>query len=275
MEWDFVNGRPISLPSGPQGGSKKDTVLSFYGCVMNRGNALQVDEAIKRIRPRHIHEEHSHCIVCGAFSTKFFSHVWGSNYWRCGTCHATFLDPAQRLSHREEYARYCRHRNNQEDMNYRRFLSKLAEPLLNRLPPNAMGLDYGCGPGPALACMLCEAGHRMSLFDPYFFPNPDPFNNLFDFITCTETIEHFHRPSEEFARFDRMLRPGGWLAVMTCFQTDDDRFASWHYRRDPTHVVFYRAATLRYIARRFGWICEIPVKDVALMQKPYPRKSMI
>jgi SAM-dependent methyltransferase len=205
--------------------------------------------------------------VCGTFSARFFAIVVGSNYMRCDDCEATFLNPAQRLSPEEEYARYCRHRNDPADQNYRRFLSKIADPLLKRLPPCADGLDFGCGPGPALACMLRESGHRMSLFDLYFFPNPEKLDHSYDFITCTETVEHFHRPAEEFARFDRMLRPGGWLAVMTNFQNDDDCFASWHYRRDPTHVVFYREATLRNIAGRFGWTCEIPVKDVALMQK--------
>ncbi|MEC7376339.1 MAG: methyltransferase domain-containing protein, partial [Pseudomonadota bacterium] len=65
-----------------------------------------------------------------------------------------------------------------------------------------------------------------------------------------------------------MLKPDGWLAVMTCFQTDDDRFDTWHYRRDPTHVVFYRAATFEWLAAAYGWALEIPVKDVALFRKP-------
>lgn len=198
----------------------------------------------------------------------------GYSYWRCGVCQATFLDPAQRLSSEEEHARYRHHQNDPADKKYRRFLSKLADPLLQRLSPQAKGLDYGCGPGPALACMLREAGHRVRLFDPLFFPDPEPLTDLYDFITCTETIEHFHQPAEEFARFDRMLRPGGWLALMTSFLTDDDHFASWHYRRDPTHVVFYRDATLRHIAHRFGWSCEIPLKDVAFMQKPHNPTAM-
>lgn len=122
--------------------------------------------------------------------------------------------------------------------------------------------------------MLREAGHHVRLFDPLFFPDPEPLEDLYDFIVCAEVIEHFHRPAEEFARLDRMLLPGGWLALMTCFQTDDDRFEAWHYRRDPTHVVFFREATLRYIARRFRWSCVIPIKDVALMQKPYDTKVM-
>jgi hypothetical protein len=55
---------------------------------------------------------------------------------------------------------------------------------------------------------------------------------------------------------------------MTCFQTEDERFASWHYRKDPTHVVFYKETTFRTIAAQRGWTCEIPAKDVALMHKP-------
>lgn len=45
-------------------------------------------------------------------------------------------------------------------------------------------------------------------------------------------------------------------------------FGSWHYRRDPTHVVFYQRTTLRYLAQQYGWRCEFPGQDVALMRKP-------
>ncbi len=54
---------------------------------------------------------------------------------------------------------------------------------------------------------------------------------------------------------------------MTCFQTDGARFADWHYRRDVTHVVFYRRETFEHLAVRLGWRCEIPVKNVVLMRK--------
>jgi SAM-dependent methyltransferase len=211
------------------------------------------------------------CSVCGASSTRHLENVSGCDYRRCDHCLATLMDPAQWLSSEAEYARYLEHENSSSDTGYRTFLAKLADPLLKKLDSGRKGLDYGCGPGPVLARMLSESGHRVSLYDPYFFPNRALLDNQYDFITCSETIEHFHRPATEFAGFDRMLRPGGWLAIMTCFQTDDALFASWHYRRDPTHVVFYREATLRHIAKSFGWSCEIPVKDVALIQKPLNR----
>jgi SAM-dependent methyltransferase len=207
------------------------------------------------------------CPVCRAPEPVAFAEVDGWRYWACETCQARFLDPAQRPSPEEELARYRQHENEIDDPRYRAFLSKLADPLLQRLAPGLSGLDYGCGPGPALAAMLAEAGHTMTLYDPFFCPDAAALERDYDFVTCSETAEHFHHPADEFERLDALLRPGGWLGLMTCFQTDDSRFADWHYRKDPTHVVFYREATMRNIAARHGWTCEIPAKDIALMRK--------
>lgn len=218
--------------------------------------------------PRTDPEAPESCPVCRSVDPRPFLAVDGRDYWCCATCEARFLDPRQHPSRDEELARYLRHENHPDDPAYRRFLSKLADPLLARLAPGSRGLDYGCGPGPALAAMLFEAGHAMALYDPFFQPDRAVLGRRYDFVTCTETAEHFHRPAEEFDRLAGLVRPGGWLALMTCFQTDDARFADWHYRKDPTHVVFYREATLRHLARSRGWACEIPLKDVALMRRP-------
>lgn len=208
------------------------------------------------------------CPVCRAPGPRVFGRFDGRGYWRCDPCQATGLDAVHFPDAAAELAQYRHHDNQIHDPGYRRFLSKLADPLLALLPPGARGLDYGCGPGPALAMMLTEAGHRMALYDPFFHPDPAPLAQRYDFITCTEAAEHFHRPAEEFDRLGALLNPGGWLAVMTSFQTEDARFEGWQYRKDPTHVVFYRAATFARIAGARGWSCVCPVKDVALMRRP-------
>lgn len=208
------------------------------------------------------------CPVCRTAAPKPFVQVADLRYWRCDTCEARFLDPSQYPPAAAEHAHYLTHCNDPHDPGYRAFLSKLAGPLLERIAPRSSGLDYGCGPGPALAAMLREAGHRIALYDPDFRPDPSTLNDRYDFVTCTEVAEHFHRPAEEFDRLDRLLRPGGLLAVMTSFQIDDARFAGWHYRRDPTHVVFYREATFRVLSAQRGWHCEIPAQNVALMWAP-------
>jgi SAM-dependent methyltransferase len=207
------------------------------------------------------------CPVCLSRRSRHFQCIDGKDYWRCRHCEATFIDAAHLPDPATELNRYRQHRNSPDDPAYRRFLDRLAAPLLERIAPGSEGLDYGCGPGPALAGMLTAAGHRMQLFDPFFYPDISVLNRTYDFITCTEAAEHFHRPAAEFATLNRLLRPGGRLGIMTSFQTDDTRFADWHYRGDPTHVVFYREETLRYLANRFDWECEIPARNVALMRK--------
>lgn len=207
------------------------------------------------------------CLVCRGISVHHFLSVDPRVYWRCNACKATFLDPHQRLSAADEHAHYLHHQNTPDDPSYRRFLAKLSVPLIERLDAGMKGLDFGCGPGPALAAVLSEAGHNMALYDPFFYPDRIAMEQTYDFIACTETVEHFFDPAGEFDRFDTMLRPGGWLAVMTCFQTEDDRFAEWHYRKDPTHVVFYRTETFSVLAEQRGWTFECPAKDVALMRK--------
>jgi len=208
------------------------------------------------------------CPICRAPALAPFMSIDGRDYWQCRVCEVRILDPRHRPAREDEHAHYLHHENDPDDPGYRRFLSKLADPLLQRLGAGLSGLDYGCGPGPALAAMLREAGHDMALYDPFFHPDRSVLAPTYDFITCTEAAEHFHDPAEEFDRLDAMLRPGGWLGLMTCFQTDDAHFADWHYRKDPTHVVFYRQATFQTIADRHGWTCDIPAKDVVLMHKP-------
>lgn len=93
----------------------------------------------------------------------------------------------------------------------------------------------------------------MAGFDPFFANLPDLLDRTYDYITCCEVIEHFHRPAIEFERLRGMLRPGGRLYCMTILHHDDIDFRNWHYRRDDTHVFVYRRETIEWITRRFDF----------------------
>jgi SAM-dependent methyltransferase len=207
------------------------------------------------------------CPTCLASAGRLFASVGQRDYLRCEACHATFLRPDQLPSLEREREEYRLHRNRADDPAYRAFARPLAELLLARLESGCDGLDYGCGPDPALAASLRQAGHRVTLYDPLFHPDPEALRRQYDFIACSEVVEHFHRPAREFARLDALLKPGGWLAIQTTFQTRDAAFARWNYRRDPTHVVFYRQRTFERIALRHDWEPSFPSKKAALMKK--------
>ncbi|MGB1203302.1 MAG: class I SAM-dependent methyltransferase [Alloalcanivorax venustensis] len=180
----------------------------------------------------------SDCRLCGQPNAELFASVEGRRYLRCPRCHLTFLGVTQLPDRADEKAQYDLHRNEPDDPGYRRFLDQLGAPLCERLGAGDRGLDFGCGPGPALARMLEERGHPMQIYDPIYAPDPAVLDQQYDFVTCTEVLEHLHWPEREWRRFAALVKPGGWLGVMTRFLTDDGHFPRWHYRRDPTHVCF-------------------------------------
>lgn len=209
------------------------------------------------------------CLLCDASTAALFKQIGEQTYHRCDSCLLTFLNPDQMPSIEVERATYDMHENDPEDIHYRAFLRRATDPLIAKLKPGGYGLDYGCGPGPALAAMMSERGFAMEVYDPIYANDEDVLEENYDFITCTEVAEHFHSPKKELAQLDRMLVPGGWLAIMTSWLHDDIDFSTWHYRRDPTHVCFYQPKTFEYWARNAGWSALFPANNIVLLQKPF------
>jgi len=205
------------------------------------------------------------CPLCGG-ARLVAVEIRGKRYFDCGTCRLVHLDPAQRLDAAAERAHYTTHRNDPSDAGYRSFLSRVATPLFELLEPGAAGLDYGSGPGPTLSVLLAEKGFSVALYDPFFAPDPAPLDRTYDFVTCTETAEHFFAPSLEFARLRRLLRPGGWLALMTEVLRDDTPLDGWWYLRDPTHVSFYRPETFEWLGGALGFSHRFVHRNVVLLQ---------
>jgi len=207
------------------------------------------------------------CALCANPHARWFTEVRQRHYHRCARCDLTFLDPRQRPSREEERAEYALHRNDPADPRYRRHLGRLLEPLTAPLPPGAEGLDFGCGPGPAVAAMLRERGLAVANYDPFFHPDPGVLERTYDVVVCTEVAEHFHHPGREFARLARLLRPGGRLGVMTRLLTPEIELAAWYYLRERSHVAFYSPATMAWLAGRFGWTLWQQLPDLTIFSR--------
>jgi 2-polyprenyl-3-methyl-5-hydroxy-6-metoxy-1,4-benzoquinol methylase len=208
------------------------------------------------------------CPLCLAPQIEFFYQDNRRCYYQCQQCLLVFADRSTLLSQRAELAQYQLHQNDLQDAGYRRFLQRLATPLLQSLPqPGLLGLDFGCGPGPLLATMLMEAGHNMALWDPYFANDEQVLQCQYDFISCSEAIEHFVQPSREWALWLTLLKPGAILAIMTKRYTTVEAFATWHYKLDPTHVSFFCEQTFHYLAQRDGFSIDFTANDVVLLQR--------
>ncbi|MCH8500653.1 MAG: class I SAM-dependent methyltransferase [Aliidiomarina sp.] len=200
------------------------------------------------------------CPLCASQSTQLWHRdqrrpVVGREYWQCANCQLVFVPKAFHLDPSAEKAIYDLHQNDPDDAGYRRFLSRAQAPILryfaNRNLTALRGLDFGCGPGPALTSMLGEHGIACVNYDPFYFSYPELLEQRYDFIVSTEVFEHLSQPYQVLEQIVPCLKPDGLLVIMTQRPRDLSAFSRWGYTLDPTHISFFREASFHWIARHF------------------------
>jgi hypothetical protein len=207
------------------------------------------------------------CPLCHHQHTHLFYQDHRRSYLRCQACDLIFVSRGDLLTPGQEKARYDLHQNDPENEGYRQFLSQFIQPLIKRIgPPPQHGLDFGSGPGPVLAMMLAEKGYKMSLYDPYYAPEKGVLQHTYDFVTCTETIEHFNKPDQEWQLLLSLLKPGAWLGIMTQLVEDPQDFPTMHYITDMTHVSFFSRNTFQFLAERDALNIEIEAHKLIFLK---------
>lgn len=212
--------------------------------------------------------DHSLCPLCQSGEVSWFHRDSRRDYWRCEVCRLIHVPDRFHLSASDEKAHYDNHQNNPADAGYRRFLGRLFAPLSRHLAPRSRGLDFGCGPGPALALMFAEQGDRVELYDAYYAPDTSVLAGSYDFVTATEVVEHLRHPGAVLMQLWDLLRCGGVLGVMTSQLADGRDFSSWHYKNDPTHIAFFSRWTFLWLGKRWGVDPVFEGDDVVLFRKP-------
>lgn len=204
------------------------------------------------------------CLLCGSREVVDYHQDRRREYFQCKVCALVFVPPQAHLSLADEKARYALHTNSPDDMGYRDFLGNLLHPMIERLAPGASGIDFGCGPGPTLSLMFEEAGFSCANYDPFFAPDSAVLDRAYDFLSCSEVIEHCGAPMKEFELFRTLVKPGGLIGVMTQLVRNREMFADWFYIDDPTHICFFSEATFFWLAEKLGMRVEFYKKSVTL-----------
>jgi len=208
------------------------------------------------------------CPLCAHGSTEPFHRDRKREYFHCPQCDLVFVPPEFHLSPKDEKARYDFHSQSLEDSGYRAFLNRLFRPLKKKLSPGVHGLDFGCGQEPTLSVLFEEAGFPCANYDLHFANNPAVLEKQYDFLTCSETMEHFRYPREEFERFLRLVKPGGWIGIMTQLRDEAPPFSTWFYKDDVTHVCFFSRRTFQWLGKQYGLHAEFLPDSVVLLQRP-------
>lgn len=189
-----------------------------------------------------------------------------ADFESCVDCSLVYRKKRSQLSPEREHAFYQTHKNDLFDPGYRRFLSKVTDPLRAILSPGARGLDFGSGPAPALALVMSEAGHETAIYDPLFAPDEKALEQTYEFVTCTEVVEHFREPARDWARLFSLVGQGGVLAVMTEWYRGQCPLSGWRYARDPTHCVLYSQNALRRLGEQYRAQVVFPSDNVTFFR---------
>lgn len=192
-------------------------------------------------------------------------------YYQCSACKLVFVPPEYHLSSAEEKQIYDLHQNNLNDKGYLQFLNRFIEPLKEKLTGTETGLDFGSGPVPVLATLLENVGFEMAIYDIYYAKDGSALERNYDFICCTEVIEHLQQPKNVLEKLLNLLSTNGILGIMTKRVINVERFANWHYKNDPTHICFFSIDTFAWIAKKYALKLEITGNDVVFLTKDYPQ----
>ena len=123
--------------------------------------------------------------------------------------------------------------------------------------------------------MFEELGHTVAIYDHFYAKNPVALQQPYDFITATEVVEHLHDPATILSKLWTLLRPNGFLGLMTKLVQDQDAFAKWHYKNDLTHVCFFSKGTFEWLANQWQARLEFFHNDVILLSKPVNLQSTV
>ncbi|CAG34730.1 class I SAM-dependent methyltransferase [Desulfotalea psychrophila] len=212
-------------------------------------------------------QDHDMCPLCKECASHFYHRDRRRTYLHCPVCDLVFVPDSFHLSQQESKREYDLHQNSPDDAGYRKFLSRLLQPVLARIAAGACGLDFGCGPGPTLSILFEERGHVMAIYDPIYAPDQRVFAEQYDFITSSEVFEHLQDPWMEIERLWACLKPEGVLAVMTKRVLTKELFANWHYKNDPTHICFFSESTVQWLGKKLQASVQLVGGDVFLLIK--------
>ncbi|MCP4220341.1 MAG: class I SAM-dependent methyltransferase [bacterium] len=206
------------------------------------------------------------CKICSHDVRTIYDRQFKTDYYLCPNCEFLFIEDARLPSPEKEKAEYLSHNNTIDSPGYadmfRKFIAKAVTPFLPDLPPEEIRvLDFGSGPGDCvLSILLKEIGLDVDVYDVYFSPGKTYQGKQYHLVTCTEVVEHLGDPMAVFRLFSDLLLPGGTLALTTLFHPiaeevpgGEEKFRDWWYRRDITHISFYRPNTLAFIAKLIGF----------------------
>lgn len=216
------------------------------------------------------------CPMCRAAEARYFGNKNGYTLFRCGACGFLYLDP---MPAAEDVARLYEGAAGAAIESYPKAASRRRRGFIKaakfaRYIRGRDILDVGCGGGFVVDAMRC-AGARAVGIDPHgpsidyarrTFPEcefhcgvAESFQTTgrkFDFLYCSEVIEHVPDADSFTAALAELCRPGGFVFITTPdighWRVPKD-LVSWDLVDPPQHVRYFTTESLRLLLERHGF----------------------
>jgi hypothetical protein len=211
------------------------------------------------------------CPLCLAPVTRPLCSDARRDYRHCPSCGLVFVPPAQRVSVEEEIRRYDLHDNAGDHDGYRAFLGEVAAVALREAGPHGRMLDFGCGKNAVLTALLRDRGADCAPYDPLYAIGSRALEDRYDLVIVCEVVEHLRMLRNELCGIGRALLPGGTVVLRTQCYPSLDRFGSWWYKNDRTHINFFGRETITATAELLDCTEAIFVKeDLSVLRRKSP-----
>jgi hypothetical protein len=210
------------------------------------------------------------CPLCHSQLTNhvFHQEQHERDFYNCEGCFICFVNREQLLTVEIEKERYDLHQNDIRSKGYEKFLRRLINPIVQKLPNDSSGLDFGCGPYPMLIEIFNEDGFKnIKGWDPIYHKDESVFDEKYDFITMCEVFEHIYDLKFEMDRVVTLLKTDGLLVVSTGIKISDSALETWHYLQDDTHINLVTDETIQWIANKYDLEIVDKAKDLIIFSK--------
>jgi hypothetical protein len=207
------------------------------------------------------------CRLCNAEECIHVCSDLHRSFFHCVRCGLIFVPASDHLSLSDEKARYALHDNDAGHEGYLRFLSEMADSVIEHSSPNAHILDFGCGKEAVLSSILRARGFDCTPYDPLYEIGPSALARQYDAVVLCEVIEHLRELPHEVAIVKQVLKPTGKVFIRTRLYPSLPEFSKWWYKEDPTHVNFFSRPSMELLASMMGLTMEDTEKpDIFIMQ---------
>lgn len=178
--------------------------------------------------------------------------------WRCGECQSLHARDDVDLEHYYSgYPIFAANLDWKLRVVYDSMLKRLRAAALS---PEHSVLDYGCGSG-LLVQHLQDRGYNAVGYDRFAagMNRPELLSGTYDAVVSQDVIEHVDDPHALLEEFDRMVRPGGFIAVGTpdAAALDLQNFDNdVHALHQPYHRHILSKQALHAAGQARGWVIE-------------------